>query len=59
MIYAITQLGELVSFAILAYGALLCLEHSDLFREIVARKHSACKEGRIGSLERGELSTSI
>ena len=59
MLNVIEQLGELASLAILAYGALLCLQHSDLFQEITARALSACKPGRIGSLDRGELNISI
>ncbi len=59
MVNAIVQLGEFVSFATLAYGALLCLEHSELFQEMVKRKQQACSEVRVGNLERGELTISI
>ncbi|MBE0621073.1 MAG: hypothetical protein IH605_10805 [Burkholderiales bacterium] len=59
MLNAIVQLGEFVSFATLVYGALLCLEHSDLFQEVIERQQRTCSEARMGSLERGELTVSI
>ena len=59
MLNVIAQLGELASLAILAYGGLLCIQHSELLQEMTQRAQAACKPGRIGSLDRGELNVSI
>ena len=59
MLNVITEFGELTSLAILAYGALLCFKHSELFQEMTEQALSACKPGRVGNLERGELNISI